>query len=95
MERSTRPNIELKGDEQDQIEQIRDECDQVLEEISRRVKSGQVPTDGSVIGDDQLLVDLEDESNNLLDKENQRHKFVQESGDIEAQVFRDRITADE
>ena len=77
------------------MDQLREQSDQVLEEIARRIKGGQIPADKSIEPDDQFLRELDIESQGLLEKEKDRHKIAQEAAEIEAQVIKDRIMADE
>ena len=66
-----------------------------MEEIARRIKSGQVPGDDTIVKDDQFLADLDQEAAALLGKERERAKLAKEAAEIEAQVLKDRVTADE
>lgn len=51
--------------------------------------------DQQIIWDDDFLWELDLETRELIEKENQRYKIAQEAADIEIQVYRDKIAADE
>ena len=48
-----------------------------------------------MINDDEFLHELDIETKSLIEKEKQRFKIAQEAAEIEVQLYRDKIAADE
>ena len=76
METASRPRIEFDQTDEQKLDRLREEADQVLEEIAMKIKSGGAPADQKVIKDDAFLDDLVKETDLLQAKEQERNNIA-------------------
>ena len=55
VERGSRPTVELKKNDLEELENLRDQADRVLEEIAHKIKTGSVRPDNSPDKDNTFI----------------------------------------